>query len=291
MTPLLTYGWSSGPGWRKDFSREALINVEWLITNAIAALLAPPGSLLLLAAVGALLAVMRRPRAGRALVALSLIALYALSTPFVGDGLLGSLEPAPRNLLADRSGQAIVVLGGGTYFSAPEYGHDTVRSSTLVRLRYAAHLHRALDKPVLVTGGAPRGNAGSEAEQMQQVLQHDFRVPVQWTERRSNNTLENARLSYRVLDAAGVRRVYLVTHAWHMPRARLAFERAGFAVIPAPTGYTTRHKLTALDFLPDADALYRSNRFFREVIGIGWYHLRFLLGRESNESLRLKVRE
>lgn len=252
--------------------------MEWLITNTIAALLVPPGILLILAAVGALVA-LRRPRLGRALVALSLIALYALSAPFVADGLLGSLEPAPRNPLADQDGQAIVVLGGGTYFSAPEYGQDTVSSVTLVRLRYAAHLHRALNKPVMVTGGAPQGNASSEAEQMQQVLQHDFRVPVQWTERGSNNTLENARLGYHLLDAAGVRHIYLVTHAWHMPRARLAFERAGFAVIPAPTGYITRYELTALDFLPSADALFRSDRFFREAIGIGWYHLRIAIGR------------
>jgi len=252
--------------------------VEWLITNAVAALLAPPGSLLLLAAVGALVAV-RRHRLGRALVALSLVALYALSTAFVADGLLGLLEPAPRDPLADKDGQAIVVLGGGTYFSAPEYGQDTVSPGTLVRLRYAAQLHRVLAKPVLVTGGAPQGNPRSEAGLMKQVLEADFHVSVQWMEQGSNNTLENARLSYSILGAAGVRRIYLVTHAWHMPRAKRAFERAGFAVIPAPTGYTTRYELTALDFLPEADALYRSNRFFRESIGIGWYHLRVLLGR------------
>lgn len=250
--------------------------MEWLITNAVAALLVPPGCLLLLAAVGALVA-LRRPRTGRALVVLSLSALYILSTPFVANGLLGMLEPAPGNPLADKGGQAIVVLGGGTYFSAPEYRQDTVNSSTLVRLRYATHLHRTLGKPVLVSGGTPQGNPVSEAKLMKQVLETEFRVPVQWAEQGSNNTLGNARLSYRLLDAAGVRRVYLVTHAWHMPRARLAFEHAGFAVIPAPTGHITRYRLTALDFLPDADALYRSNRFSREIIGIGWYHLRFLL--------------
>ena len=250
--------------------------MEWLITNAVAALLAPPGSLLLLAAVGALVAVWRQ-RLGRALVALSLVALYALSTAFVADGLLGTLELAPPSPLADKSGHAIVVLGGGTYFSAPEYGQDTVSSRTLVRLRYGAHLHRALGKPVMVSGGAPQGNLASEAGLMKQALEAEFRVPVQWMEQGSNNTLENARLSYRVLAAAGIRRIYLVTHAWHMPRARSAFEHAGFAVIPAPTGYTTRYKLIALDFLPSADALFRSNTFFREAIGIGWYHLRFLL--------------
>ena len=57
------------------------------MTNAIAAFLLPPGSLLLLAAIGALVA-LRRPRLGRALIALSLLALWALSTPYVADVLL-----------------------------------------------------------------------------------------------------------------------------------------------------------------------------------------------------------
>jgi uncharacterized SAM-binding protein YcdF (DUF218 family) len=235
---------------------------------------------LLLAAVGAL-AARYRPRIGRMLVWLSFAALYALSTPFIAGSLVRSLEPAPRDPLSDNSGQAIVVLGGGTYFSAPEYdGQDTINTPTLARLRYAAHLHRATGKPVMVTGGAPQGNAGSEAAQMKTVLEREFGAPVKWAETGSNNTLDNARLGYRLLDGAGARRIYLVTHAWHMPRARLAFEYVGFAVIPAPTAYATRYRLTALDFLPGADALYDSSRFFHEVIGIGWYHLRiFLSGR------------
>lgn len=254
--------------------------MEWLITNAFAALLIPPGSLLLLAAIGAL-ATRRRPRIGRALVGLSLVALYALSTPFTAGLLLRSLEPAPRDPLSNNSGQAIVVLGGGTYFSAPEYdGRDTVSAPSLVRLRYAAQLQRATGKPVMVTGGAPQGNASSEASQMKTALERDFSVPVKWAEQGSNNTLENARLGYRLLDAAGARRIYLVTHAWHMPRAKLAFEHAGFTVIPAPTAYVTHHRVTLLHFLPDADALVNSSRFFHEAIGIGWYHLRiFLSGR------------
>jgi uncharacterized SAM-binding protein YcdF (DUF218 family) len=252
--------------------------LEWLITNAIVAFLVPPGSLLLLAVIGGIMA-LRRPRLGRSLVALSLIALYLLSTPFLAVELRKTLEAAPRDPLADRNGQAIVVLGGSTYFSAPEYGRDTVSSPTLERLRYAAHLQRALGKPVLVTSGAPLGNPIAEAELMKEVLETDFRVPVQWVERASNNTLENAQLSYRLLNAVGVTRVYLVTHAWHMPRARLAFERAGFSVIPAPTGYSTRYEMTALDFLPSANALLSTSRFFHEAIGLGWYHLRILLRR------------
>ncbi|HUF80684.1 MAG TPA: YdcF family protein [Burkholderiales bacterium] len=253
--------------------------MEWLTTQAITAWLVPPGSLLLLAVCGALLIAGRRKRLGGALILLSMAALYALSTHFVADGLLASLEPPPLEPHADKSGEVIVVLGGGTYFSAPEYGVDTVGDLTLVRVRYAARLHRALAKPLMVTGGSPAGSLLAEADQMRQALQLDFHVPVKWSENGSNNTLENARLSYRVLKAAGLTRIYLVTHAWHMPRARLAFERAGFTVIPAPTGYTTRFRRTLLDFLPSALALMRSRNYVREVIVIGWYHLRLLAGR------------
>ena len=62
-----------------------------------------------------------------------------------------------------------------------------------------------------------------------------------------------------------------------MPRAQLAFEAAGFKVIPAATGYTTRYRLTILDFMPDARALRDSALFFHEIIGIVWYRLRLIL--------------
>jgi uncharacterized SAM-binding protein YcdF (DUF218 family) len=169
------------------------------------------------------------------------------------------------------------VLGGGTYFSAPEYGGNTVSSLTLVRLRYAARLHRALGTPVLVAGGAPEGGPVPEAEIMKQSLERDFNVPVRWVETGSRNTFENARMGRDQLQST-VQQVYLVTHAWHMPRAKLAFEHIGFTVIPAPTGYTTRWQLSVLDFLPDARALADSGLFFHEVAGYVWYQLRALTG-------------
>ncbi len=252
--------------------------MEWTVTNAVALLFLPPGILLLLAAFGALLA-LSRPRLGRSLVGLAMIALYVLSTQYVADRLLHTLEPAAGNPLTDHTTQAIVVLGGGTYFAAPEYGADTVRSEVLSRLRYAAHLHRASRKPILVTGGNPEGNSTAEAVLMKRVLTQDFQVPVAWVEDKSDNTLQNARLSRLMLGSAGIHRILLVTHAWHMPRAKLAFEHAGFSVVPAATGYATRYQLTVLQFLPRADALRDSSRFFHEMIGIAWYRLKFAAGR------------
>ena len=135
--------------------------------------------------------------------------------------------------------------------------------------------------PVLVAGGNPEGSPAAEAAHMARVLEHDFRVPVQWREERSNTTAENARHARDILKAAGVHRIYLVTHAWHMPRARLAFERAGFEVVPAATGYTTGYRVTVLDFLPDAHALRDSGLFFRELIGLIWYRLQFAVAQQS----------
>src|SRR5262249_31379457 len=117
--------------------------MEPAITNLITALLLPPGIVLVVLLAG--LAVMRRaPLGARWLVLPSWLALYVLSTPYVGPLLLDLLQSEPLDSASDNSGEAIVVLGGGTYFEAPEYGSDTVNPLTLVRLRYAAHLYRTL---------------------------------------------------------------------------------------------------------------------------------------------------
>lgn len=249
-----------------------------LINGAIAGVLSPPGIVLVVLLV-ALVSMRHRPRRARTLVLVAWVALYVLSTPYTGSLLLQLLQSEPLDTLSDTAGQAIVVVGGGTYFEAPEYGGNTVNALTLVRLRYAAHLYRLLEIPVLAAGGRPSERHPPESAAMKQVLEREFQVPVTWVEETSGTTLENARGSFQVLGAAGVRRIYLVTHAWHMPRARYAFESAGFDVIPAPTGYATPHPFNVSAFMPTAVALLNSFWFFHEVIGLGWYHLRVAIGR------------
>jgi len=248
--------------------------MSWFITNLISEFLLPPFNLLLVAALGLWLW-HKHPLVARLLLTASVTLLWLLSTPYFAEMLLHGLEGEPyvtdtKKPLAD----AIVVLGGGTYFHAPEYGGDTVGKETLERLRFAAKLQRETGRPVLVTGGAPRGNSTSEAEQMKQVLEHEFNVPVQWADGASDNTLENARMSQQLLKQAGITRIYLVTHAWHMPRAVLAFQAAGFQVVPAPTAYTTRYQTDLLAFVPNAYALRDSRIFMHELIGMLWYQLK-----------------
>ncbi|HLY96501.1 MAG TPA: YdcF family protein, partial [Sideroxyarcus sp.] len=134
--------------------------------------------------------------------------------------------------------------------------------------------YRQTGKPILVTGGAPLGNSSSEAEQMKHVLEQEFRVPVRWAEGASDNTSENARLSRQILQPEGIQRVYLVTHAWHMPRALYAFRAAGFQATPAATAYTTRYRTDLVAFIPSADALRDSRIFMHELVGMFWYRLK-----------------
>ncbi|MGE0557060.1 MAG: YdcF family protein [Burkholderiales bacterium] len=253
----------------------------WELTNTLAAFLLPPGALILLIAGGYLL---RRahPHAARALLVGGLAGLYLVSMPLVAGFLLRNWETPPVKLILN-AGQAIVVLGGGKYPQAPEYAGDTVSGATLVRLRYAAHLHRTSGHPVLVSGGSPDGSTVNEAQTMKQTLEQEFAVPVRWAEGGSDNTLQNARLSYRMLRSEGIHTIFLVTHAWHMPRARLAFEQSGFRVIPAPTAHTTSGPLSILDFIPDARALHASSLFCHEIIGMFWYRLRLLFQAQARE--------
>lgn len=250
---------------------------SWVITNAVAAWLIPPGCLLLLAAWG-LFRARRHPRSGKALVTLALLSLWLLSTPWMARTLLGGLASAPADPMQAPPAHAIVVLGGGKYYAPPEYGGiDTVNSAALVRLRYAAHLHRLTGQPLLVTGGSPEGSPVSEAQAMKAVLENEFKIPVRWTESASFNTRENARASYNLLKTPGIRRIYLVTHAWHMPRAQREFTQAGFTVVPAPTIHTTHFNFTLLDCLPQTEALHQSGLFFHEAIGLALYQLKSLL--------------
>jgi len=240
----------------------------FLLKKILAALILPPAGPILLALFGLWLMRARSRRwqhGGAMLAVLSLCGLLLLSLPVVGNALMAPLEPnppiAPEQL---RRVQAIVILGGGSYFAAPEYGGDTVSHYTLERLRYGARLARASRLPVLVTGGAPFGGR-AEAESMREVLEGDFGVKVRWVEGASRDTAENARLSAPMLKAAGITRIALVSHGWHLPRAIPLFEKQGIEVTPAPTAFSTGSPSLLEDLLPGG--LVTSRLALREYLG------------------------
>ena len=240
----------------------------FLLKKILAALILPPAGPILLVLFGLWLLRAKSRRwqhGGAALATLSLLGLLVLSLPVVGNALMAPLEPhppiAPEQL---RRVQAIVILGGGSYFAAPDYGGDTVSHYTLERLRYGARLGRESSLPVLVTGGAPFGGR-AEAESMREALERDFGIKVRWVESAARDTAENARLSAPLLKAAGVTRIALVSHGWHLPRAIELFEKQGIEVTPAPTAFSTGSPSLLEDLLPGG--LVTSRLALREYLG------------------------
>lgn len=236
--------------------------------------LMPPLAPLLLLLAGLLL-LRRRPRLGKGLVGVGFGSLVLLAEPFVSAALLIALqvdEPLPAQGPLPPA-DAIVILGGDLDPGAPEYGGSTVGALSLLRVRYGARLAKRTELPVLVTGGPIEAGERTVARLMAEALR-ELGVRARWREARAGDTRQNARFSAAILAEEGVRRVLLVTHAWHMPRARAAFEAAGLEVVAAPTAPRIWPRADRLDaYLPSARSLQESRWALHEWLGRAWYAL------------------
>ncbi len=236
-------------------------------------LLRPPNSLIWLAVVGLVLLRTRHRRAGIAVVAGSVICLYLLSTPLVVTALLSSLDRHPP---LDPSGadrpdaQAIVVLSAGKT-AALEFGGDVVTGMALERLRYGVWLQRQVDRPILLTGVT--------SSQMADAMSTWFGAEARWVENESRNTHEHAVNCTGLLRDAGIDRIYLVTHYWHMSRAVAAFRQVeGLEIVPAPLGFGSGNRRRWHDprwLMPGTVHLYTSALVLHEWIGRFWYRVKY----------------
>jgi uncharacterized SAM-binding protein YcdF (DUF218 family) len=246
--------------------------------KALAELLVlPPSSLFVLFVAGLWIA-RRRARLGRAVQLAAVLSLYLLSLPAIAGMMLRTLEQAaPLDIAAlAQSGAGAIVVLSAEATTSPEYGGATLGGLTLERVRYAARLAHASGLPVLVTGGALGPGQPPIALIMSRVLEQEFGVAVRWVEDRAQTTDENARFSAAILRRAGIGTVVLVTHAFHMKRAVLAFTAAGIDAVAAPTMFTP-HDAKPDAFLPSAKALEESFFAAHEWIGLVWYRLNYAI--------------
>src|SRR3989344_2225125 len=197
--------------------------------------LLPPGIIIVVALLGFFIQIRWRLFGGL-IVFVSIAALLVLSLPLTGYQLMHEVETriAPLRLTATADAGA--------------------RPGAIV----------------ILSGGRPYGEPVPEAELMHNALVNDFRVEAKWVEDKSANTHENAKYTKMMLAEAGVRRVYLVTHATHMPRALWSFENQGVNTIPAPMGFTTLDKedRKMLGYFPSAYGLRLSSSALRERLGL-----------------------
>jgi uncharacterized SAM-binding protein YcdF (DUF218 family) len=262
-----------------------------MLSDLASVLLVPPVNLVLLAGVGVALS-WRQPgsrtaRLGRWLAAAALALLVLLALPVVSGSLLASLEAGLPATAPGRPPQAIVILGGDTVPLWPDLGDEKrgekrgrldIGILTLERLRGGAALQRATRLPVLVTGGVVDRDGEPVAILMARSLPAEFGVPVRWVDAAASDTWQNAQFSAAILKRAGIGTVYVVTHAWHMRRALIAFGQAGITAVPAPLTLDRPPRGRSSGFVPRVASWQRSYFALHEWIGCAWYAWRRLRG-------------
>lgn len=249
----------------------------------LTALVLPPVPWILMILLGAWWLSRRRP-VGWLLVAPACVGLWFGSTTAGGEALTRALlPPAPalgpaqvaalRQAVMARPGEvAIVILGAGRESLAPEYGVSNLMPRSAERLRYGLWLGRETGAPAAFSGGVGYAGAGqaTEAEIAARIAARDFGRPLKWTESASRDTRENAALTLGLLAPAGVKRIVLVTHGWHMPRAMSAFGDAvrrgdsGIELVAAPMGLAASSDRPVLRWMPSNEGHARVRDVLRE---------------------------
>jgi uncharacterized SAM-binding protein YcdF (DUF218 family) len=240
--------------------------------------LIPPASLPLLAIAGGLVRMRSTGRwrqIGRIVMALAAAGLVLLSLPITPLLLIAPLEAGlPLAAPPGRKPAAIVILGGDVLHGAPD--KVTVGALTLERLRAGATLARRTGLPILVTGGSQGPDQPAVAQLMAQSLGNDFGTPAAWIEPAAGNTWQNARFSDAILQRHHIDSIYVVTQAWHMRRALIAFAPlpVTVTVTAAPTQIDPPPALTWHNFTPQVAAWQMSYYALHEWVGCAYYRLR-----------------
>lgn len=234
--------------------------------------LLPPGANLLLLLAGLLLWP-RFPLLGTALILVALALLYLLGCgPVVTYWQhRWSLPTEMASEGSKRQPAAIVILGAGRRHRR---SGDSLTRLGVERLHRGAALARSSGLPLLVTGGLTGATAlqPTEATLMRDFLVHHFGITPQWQEQQSRTSWENAQLSAPILAAQQVDSIYLVTHGWHLRRARLAFEQAGFTLWSVAAEDRTLDNVALQRWWPSRAAFRLSFLLLHELLGYGWYH-------------------
>ena len=92
-----------------------------------------------------------------------------------------------------------------------------------------------------------------------------------------SNTVDEAREVKQLFDENGFQSIILVTSSFHMPRAKLVFDKAGVISETYPSDFkAANNNITWLSFIPSARAFYLTSSGIREFIGRFYYWMKFM---------------
>ncbi|MFH2064919.1 MAG: YdcF family protein [Pseudomonadota bacterium] len=204
--------------------------------------------------------------------------IWALSISPVSHFLMKGLE-SPFSISPEINGDVIILLGAGLREDVRDFsGTGFPDGDMLGRIVTAVRLHRQYKLPILITSGKvyEQGQAGSPVDRR---ILTDLGVPPEsiMIETRSRNTYENALQAFKICRSLGYRKPILLTAAYHLRRARMAFEAAGLSAIPYPAYRNASENPTFFwkSYLPSHHAFQASSVAIREYLGILYYMIRY----------------
>lgn len=207
---------------------------------------------------------------------------FLLTNHFLCNLVIKWWEPKPVGVDALAASYDIgIVLGGysnlftlegGGYYNFNERGNRLVNALELY--------HEGKIKKILLTGGSGSLLHPEIAEAIavkSYLLRMDIPEDDIILEERSRNTWENALFTKRIVvekfpDASCL----LITSAWHMPRSKGCFAKAGLECTPFPVDFLSERNRWSPDFLlfPDKLCLYRWELIIKEWFGFIAYKIR-----------------
>ncbi len=208
----------------------------------------------------------------------SLITILVLSTPVVSNYLFSILEnTGSRKQPSDMiKADAIVVLSGMTHGIPSKNGtisewHDPDRffgGIELKKVQLAPYIVFTKGRLPWRLGPTESEILTAKAEELD-IDKKDILVADE-----AENTEEEAIAVKKLLERKG-KRIILVTSSYHIPRAHLIFEKAGFEVQDYPVDFKTGgNKIVPMDFIPSPDGLSKIEKCVRESVGRIYYQLK-----------------
>jgi len=207
-----------------------------------------------------------------------ILLLFLFGSTTLPGWLLGTLEKPYLNskLDANATADAVVVLGGYTSGGEEEpTGLDA--GEAFDRILTGVELIRA--------GRAKRLYVGGGNFEIDSGVKSELSVIEPWLKRwnltdvpiatlgDSGNTYGEARAVKKLMEDNGWDKIFLVTSAWHMPRARAVFESSGVVVIPVGCDFRSVPGGSQV-FFPQSVRLGLLRIFLQEKVGWMYYRVK-----------------
>jgi len=220
--------------------------------------------------------ILKRKRTGLVCGVFSIIWLAMITSPFLPDLLVRSLESRFPPLFeisqfSQKDSVYILVLGAGYAGNKSLPPNDQLLPNSLLRLSEAIRLHRVLKTSQLVLIGSGPGKDGRESEPFRQTA---MALGVEENKIHLLGTPENTHMEalYYTRKFGTDKTLVLVTDAVHMPRAMYLFQKAGQKPIPAPTNHLvkSKQKMDLSDWSRSALNIEKMEYAMHEIFGLVW---------------------